>query len=232
MIWAEATVWTWSMADSPPPVTATGSRSPASCQLNRAPIAASGPVTRFIGRFRRLASPSKSVVIGYPAAAPISRRTPVPALPQSMTPVGCVNPPCPVTRQRPWPRRSTVAPKASTARAVARMSSPSSRPSMSVTPFAMAPRIRARWEIDLSPGARTRPDSAGLRRAVRWAGIDTRRSPNRSIGRGGAEMAFDSGVRGWQGSRPFSPLPPKVFNRGQTRTGPEAGLPELPGQIL
>ena len=39
-------------------------------------------------------------------------------------------------------------------------SSPSSRPSMRVSPTASAPRIRARCEIDLSPGTRTRPVEA------------------------------------------------------------------------
>src|SRR5581483_11127146 len=43
--------------------------------------------------------------------------------------------------------------------AVRSTSSPSSSPSMCVSPSASAPRISARWEIDLSPGARTRPFS-------------------------------------------------------------------------
>ena len=51
------------MADRPPPATATGNRSSTSFQSNRAPISASGPVTRFIGRFRKEASPSNVVVM-------------------------------------------------------------------------------------------------------------------------------------------------------------------------
>ena len=58
---------------------------------------------------------------------------------------------------RPAPRRSTCAPSARTALAVLSTSSPSSRPLMRVSPTASAPRIRARCEIDLSPGTRTRP---------------------------------------------------------------------------
>ena len=54
--------------------------------------------------------------------------------------------------------RSTSAPSAVTAFAVAATSSASSRPVMRVTPVARAPRINARWEIDLSPGTLIRPE--------------------------------------------------------------------------
>ena len=58
------------------------------------------------------------------------------------------------------PRRSTLGAERAPWRAAVRStSSPSSRPSISVSPSARAPRISARWEIDLSPGARTRPRS-------------------------------------------------------------------------
>ena len=67
LTWAEAKLWTKSMALRPCPSgpdTVTGNRSSLSRQSKRAPIEASGPVTRFIGRLRRLASPSKVVMIG------------------------------------------------------------------------------------------------------------------------------------------------------------------------
>ncbi len=83
----------------------------------------------------------KVAAIAKPAAAPMIRRTPVPALPQSMTLAGSAKPPRPSIRQRPPPRLSTPAPKARIAAAVASTSSPSSRPSTSVTPLARAPRI-------------------------------------------------------------------------------------------
>src|SRR5436190_21982883 len=78
-----------------------------------------------------------------------------------MSPAGSARPPM------PRPRTSQVAPilvtgqpSACSALAVSRTSTPSNRPQMRVRPVASAPNISARWQIDLSPGTRTRPDSA------------------------------------------------------------------------
>src|SRR3954468_21814664 len=130
-------------------------------------MASTGSRMRCIGRFRRLASPSKVTVIGQPATAPISRRQPVPELPKSSASCGCRKPPTPTpcTRQAPSPVRSTLAPSARMALPVLRTSSPSSSPKIRVSPTASAPKISARCEIDLSPGTRTRPASAPERRA-------------------------------------------------------------------
>ena len=60
-----------------------------------------------------------------------------------------VDAPATVARRAP-----ALAPSARMAAAVASTSSPSSRPSISVSPTASAPSISARCEIDLSPGTR------------------------------------------------------------------------------
>src|SRR5215813_8677673 len=78
-----------------------------------------------------------------------------------MARAGSTRPPTPrpKTSQRPPSLRTTI-PRASRALAVLRTSSPSSKPVMCVRPVARAPSMSARWEIDLSPGTRTRPDNA------------------------------------------------------------------------
>ena len=50
---------------------------------------------RPIGRRDRLASPVNVATIGVVAIAPMMSRTPVPELPQSITPAGSANPPTP-----------------------------------------------------------------------------------------------------------------------------------------
>ena len=66
-------------------------------------------------------------------------------------------------------RACTSAPRARRAAAVHSTSSPSSRPRTVVSPSASAPNIRARWETDLSPGARTRPCRRATERATSLA---------------------------------------------------------------
>ena len=59
---AEATLWTKVTPFSPPPCRVSGTRSSAAFQSKRAPMSASGPVTRFIGRLRKETSPSNVAV--------------------------------------------------------------------------------------------------------------------------------------------------------------------------
>ena len=129
------------------------------------PISESGFKTRPIGRTDNEASPVNFAVRANPDAAPIIRRTPVPALPQSTSVLGVENPasPHPVTFQRPSFCFSTLAPKLRIAPAVDKISAPSSSPVIIVSPSAKAPKISALCEIDLSPGALTVPIKAGLR---------------------------------------------------------------------
>src|SRR5690606_14043973 len=107
-------------------------------------------------------------------------------------------------------------------------------PVISDTPSAMAARIRARCEIDLSPGARTRPTSGpegvASRRMGFWSGSGAGRG--RRDGAGRAENAFDSGLSWWQGSRPKSRSQSEGCPLGQSRTRRQADLPELPGEVL
>ena len=147
------------------------SRRPQIC----APIRVKGFTTRPMGRDRRESSP---VIVkkrsGWEAKMPnISRRV-VPELPASNTPIGSCRLPMPMPRTVTRSVFSSLisAPKARKQAAVLRGSSPNSRPSMVVSPSAKAPSIRARWEMDLSPGIRTRPTrgqpSAVGERISRW----------------------------------------------------------------
>src|SRR6185312_16005604 len=138
-----------------------------------APINSRGSSTRRIGLVRSEASPSKTAVIGQPATAPITSRQPVPELPKSSGTGGCANPPTPTPRidQANSPVRSTWAPSARIALAVLSTSSPSSRPEIRVSPTESAPRIKARCEIDLSPGTRTLPARGPLELACNGKGL-------------------------------------------------------------
>ena len=111
-------------------------------------------------------------VIGVVAIAPITSREPVPELPKSSAAPGLFQFPTPVplTRQRPGPPAVRSAPKPRRAPAVEWTSPDSSRPEMRVSPSASAPRIRARWEMDLSPGTWAVPLRGPARRAVRRGG--------------------------------------------------------------
>ena len=148
------------------PIIVSGRRPP-SRPCARVPKSAKGSVIRPIGRDRSDASPVKVAEISVVAIAPMIRRTPVPALPQSITSSGSPNPPTPT----PWTDHSsfslvTSAPKARMASAVRKTSSPSKRPRIRVLPTDNAPRISDRWLIDLSPGTFAVPTRASALREV------------------------------------------------------------------
>ena len=111
----------------------------------------------------------------------------------------------PTRRNRPV--RSTLAPSARMALAVLRTSSPSSRPEIRVSPTASAPKIRARCEIDLSPGTRTLP--------VR----------GRSNGLQAASAERRGAARYLNGSR-LCPLRWRQVSHGARRVTRRSGLPQ------
>ena len=130
-------------------------------------MARSGSSTRLIGRAESEASPTKRETKACVPTSPMASRQPVPALPKSSGASGSRKPPTPSPLMCHFPSRfSTRAPSACIARPVASTSSPSSRPSTTVSPIAMAPNMKARCEMDLSPGTRKAPVRPSDRVAV------------------------------------------------------------------
>ena len=103
--------------------------------------------------------------MSHGASTPMSRRTVVPELPQSMASSGCEGPKPPQPRMSPARlpsgrfSRLTSAPRARTAPMEERTSAESSTPDTCEVPSAIAEKSTERCEIDLSPGTRTAPDS-------------------------------------------------------------------------
>ncbi len=96
--------------------------------------------------------------------------------------------PLPQTRHMPSPSRSRSAPRARIALAVPSTSSASEAPEIRVSPMASAPRIKALWDMDLSPRTRAVPLSGAALRAVKrsW-GLAIR-----------ASTSFDRPCQKWQ----------------------------------
>ena len=131
------------------------------------PICFSGRKTRPMGRRDKDGSPISRTVIGCPAMTPIMSRAPVPELPKSSGSEGWLRPPTPRPRiSQTSPDLRAGAPRAVTAFAVLSTSSDSSRLLTRVRPVARAPKMSARWEIDLSPGTRQAPRSGAAEEAV------------------------------------------------------------------
>src|SRR6185312_4740097 len=147
---------------------------------------------------------------------------PVPELPKSSAEAGWAKPatPTPRTCQANGPVRSTFAPSARMDLAVLRTSSPSRRPEIRVSPTESAPRMRARCEIDLSPGTRTFPDRGPLARdssgvgVAEWVkiagplrGRQYHMGPKASRGRQMRQTAIDTSLSTSQVKHRFSEFP-------------------------
>jgi hypothetical protein len=120
-----------------------------------------GHNTRRIGRRESEASPVITVRNGRPATRPARSRIDVPELPASS---GSADPrrplqPPPSTSRAPSPDAVTCTPRLRRHAAVDATSAPGARPAMDVRPRAIAPSIRYRCEIDLSPGTVSVPAS-------------------------------------------------------------------------
>src|SRR5690606_28101698 len=150
-----------------PPWIRSGGTPPSPVSM-RAPMRASGTVTRRIGRFESEASPTRVVSKDWPASRPASRRMPVPALPQSSGPSGARRPsrPTPCTMRLPGCGVSMDTPMRRKIVSVARASSPSRKPSMREVPSASEASMIARCETDLSPGTASSPCSGAPFEAI------------------------------------------------------------------
>ena len=132
-------------------------------------------------------------------------RTPVPALPQSTTSAGSAKPPRPSTRQRPSPSRSTAAPNAAHRRGGAQHVVALEQAldlGLARAPARPGSARGARWTC--RPARATRPRSGPPGRAVSPASRHADYAALRTAVCQDEGLAFDSGPRAWQGSRPSS----------------------------
>ena len=204
---------------APPPRIASGGKRPPSRPSMCAPISRSGATTRSMGRRAIDSSPDSTVSRVQAAAHPASSRIPVPELPTSTTPAGSCSRPGPpsTTTAPPGGRRRPSAPKARHGRQGVRgRPGRSTGPSGWDRPSARAASSRARWEMDLSPGTRSRPctPTGGPDRASERAS----RAESAGPSSGTPRRAGRRGPGRWPRRRPPAPARPGRLRRcGRSR---------------
>jgi hypothetical protein len=170
----------------------------------RAHLGPGDPAPGIIGRPRSEAVAGEGGAEAKPAAAPMIRRTPVPALPQSMTSAGSAKPPWPSIRQHPSPSCSTRAPKAAHGggRSAGRRRLPAGpRPSWSPGPARPGSSNDVKWTCRRGRGSRPAGGRAGR------SSVQQPSCRNRLPDLGGFRegIAFDSGPSVMASDRPLFP---------------------------
>ena len=212
---------------------------------------------RRIGRLRSEASPSNVAVIAWPPTTPIISREPVPALPKSSVSRGASSEPRPGPATRPAPGAEPLdrrAERRGRPRRCAARRRPRAGPRSRVSPRVSRPNRKARCEIDLSPGGRTRPRERGRRwraaaGARRRGDMDGHAAIARARRRDAARLVASRRTRAVERRRETrltrAPSPTnrgapnpalatirEPNSRGQTRARSQAPVPELRRQVL
>ena len=137
-----------------PPLMDRGAKASLLRPMIQAPMSFSGWTTRPMGLERRDSSPVRTERKGWVARRPARSLMVVPLLAASRTvALSCSLPSLPWTLAPSKPLAGSICtPRPVRQRRVASRSAPVDRPETVAVPWAIALRMRARWEMDLSPG--------------------------------------------------------------------------------
>src|SRR5213076_780229 len=148
---------------------------PAPASDTDAPIRRSGDATRSMGRVDSEASPDSTKRPGRPARAPVRSRIVVPELPASRSASRATCHPGPSTdSNRGTGPAGKCTPSRASEAAVEATSAPGAAPRTTQRPVAIAARISARCDTDLSPGTARSPCSRSTGENVTSIRLDSR----------------------------------------------------------